>query len=167
MFNPFELDATGLLIWGIVAHLIADWPLQNDWMSANKAKRRPHKAIQRDPLFHPHHPVATPETWWSRHPAAYVHAGIHGLLLALVFGLVAVPLALVHLVIDTRVPVVWWSKLMRQTQPTGRQVWTEQPRANQRTWEPIYDIGTEVRIWTDQVFHVASIAIAALLVSLL
>ena len=35
--NPWDLDATGLLIWGIVAHLIADWPLQNDWMARHKA----------------------------------------------------------------------------------------------------------------------------------
>jgi hypothetical protein len=132
--DPFGLDATSLMVWGLVAHLIADWPLQNDWMANNKAK--------------------------LRHPAGYTHAGIHGALLALVFGWVAVPLAVAHLLIDTRAPVAWWSKLIRQTQPRGETVVTwEHPR-------PVvaYDVGTEVRFWTDQVFHIATIAAAALLV---
>lgn len=121
--NPFGLDASGLLVWGIVAHLIADWPLQNDWMASNKA--------------------------YLDHPAGYVHAGIHAVLLALVFGWVAAPLAVTHFVIDTRVPVAWWSKLVRQTQPSGNG----------------YDVGLEVRFWTDQVFHIACIAVAALVLS--
>jgi hypothetical protein len=132
--NPFGLTATGLMVWGLVAHLIADWPLQNDWMANNKAN--------------------------LRSSAGYVHAGIHGLALALVFGWVAAPLAVAHLLIDTRKPVVWWSRLIGQTQPTGEQA---------VTWnEPkplvVVDIGTEVRFWTDQVFHIVCIAIAALLV---
>jgi hypothetical protein len=124
--NPFDLTASDLLIWGFVAHLIADWPLQNDWMARNKAS--------------------------LRHPAGYVHAGIHGVLLAFVFGWVAVPLAAVHLLIDTRVPVVWWSRLVRQTQPNPASF-------------PLVDFGTEVRFWTDQVFHIACIAVAALMVA--
>jgi hypothetical protein len=145
--NPFGLDATGLMVWGLVAHLIADWPLQNDWMAQNKMKRRPRFWTDNvgDGGWH--------EPWWSRHPAAYVHAGIHGVLLALVFGWIALPLALVHLAIDTRVPVVWFSRLMRQTQPTGKDL-------------PLVDIGMFVRFWTDQVWHIACIAIAALAVSL-
>lgn len=120
------MSGADLLVWGIVAHLVADWPLQNDWMARNKAN--------------------------LRHPAGYVHAGIHGVLLALVFGWVAVPLAVAHLLIDTRKPVVWWSRLVRQTQPDPSRF-------------PIVDIGTEVRFWTDQVFHIACIALAALLVA--
>lgn len=135
--NPHNLSASDLLIWGIVLHLVADWPLQNDWMAEHKAN--------------------------LRHPAGYVHAGIHGLLLALVFGWVAIPLAIVHLLIDTRKPVVWWSRLVRQTQPENR---FQIPSGRFEKAIPIYDIGTEVRFWTDQVFHIVCIAVAALLVTL-
>jgi hypothetical protein len=93
--NPWELDATGLMVWGLVAHLIADWPLQNDWMANNKA---------------------------TNLGANLVHSGIHLWALLFVFGWVAVPLAVLHGLIDTRKPVVWWSRLVRQTQPSGRLV---------------------------------------------
>jgi hypothetical protein len=160
--NPWHLDATGLMAWGLVAHLIADWPLQNDWMARWKVV--------------------------PQHPAAIVHAGIHAILLAVVFGWPAAFLALAHMAIDTRAPVVWWSKLVRQTQPTADRAmlegkWTTTgmltltPRPDEPgQWDqtgdthtrgptaPLYDIGTEVRIWTDQTFHLACIAIAALLV---
>jgi len=132
--NPWDLDATGLMIWGLVAHLVADWPLQNDWMAKHKAS--------------------------LRHPAGYVHPAIHGALLALVFGWVAAPLAVAHLLIDTRKPVVWLSRLVGQTQPTGEAVVTWfKPRAL-----VVVDVGMEVRFWTDQVWHIACIAIAALAV---
>lgn len=137
--NPFSLDATALMLWGLVAHLIADWLLQNEWMAVNKAN--------------------------LRHPAGYVHAGIHGVLLALVFGWVAAPLALAHLIIDTRKPVAWWSRLIRQTQPTTVEVphpelqWTIALPPN------VVDVGMFVRFWSDQVWHIACIAIAALAVA--
>lgn len=124
--NPFALSTSDLLVWGTVAHLIADWPLQNDWMAKHKAS--------------------------LRHPAGYVHASVHGVVLALVFGWLAAPLAVAHLLIDTRVPVVWWSQLVRQTQPDS-------------TRFPLVDVGLEVRFWTDQVFHVACVAAAALVVA--
>lgn len=118
--NPRNLSSSDRVIWGLVLHLIADWPLQNDWMAQNKAN--------------------------LRHPSGYVHAGIHGGLLSTVFGWTAIPLAVSHLLIDTRKPVVWWSKLVGQSQPGGE----------------AYDVGTEVRFWTDQVFHITCVAIAAL-----
>jgi hypothetical protein len=121
--NPWDLTASELLVWGIVLHLIADWPLQNDYLAKHKA---------------------------TRATAAVIHAGIHTVLLALVFGWAAVPLGVAHAIIDTRRPVVWWSQLVRQTQPGGQG----------------YDVGLEVRFWTDQVFHIATIAAAALLVTL-
>lgn len=136
--NPFGLDATSLMVWGLVAHLIADWPLQSDWMAKNKAS--------------------------LRHPAGYVHAGLHGLALALVFGWVAAPLALSHLLIDTRKPVAWFSKVMRQTQP-GTRLLTGGGEEVKPTTVPLMDVGMEVRFWVDQVWHVACIAIAALLVT--
>lgn len=68
---------------GLVAHLIADWILQNDWMALNKRS--------------------------LRHPASWVHSGIQGVCLGLALdwraGLV---LGFLHLLIDTYVPVAWW-----------------------------------------------------------
>jgi hypothetical protein len=103
----------------------ACWPLQNDWMANNKAD--------------------------LKNSAAYVHSGIHLIALSFVFGWVAVPLAFSHLLIDTRTPVVWWSMLIKQTQPTGSRT-------------PFVDIGIEVRFWTDQVFHIMCVAVAALVI---
>lgn len=137
--NPFGLSASDLLVWGIVAHLIADWPLQNDWMARNKAK--------------------------LGHPAGFVHAFIHTVLLCVVFGWwPAWGLGVAHYLIDLRKLVQWWSRLVRQTQPTGRYVDTGEWRGH-KVLLPVYDIGTEVRFWTDQVFHIACIAVAALLVA--
>lgn len=138
--NPRNLTASEMMIWGLIAHLVADWLLQNDWMSRNKVK--------------------------MLHPAGYIHAAIHGFLLSFVFGWAFIPLAIAHLLIDFRKPVQWWSKLIRQTQPKNRVYYQ---RFN--TWQtveeiPLYDIGLEVRIWTDQVFHILCVAIAALLVTL-
>jgi hypothetical protein len=148
--NPRHLTSSDLLIWGLVLHLIADWPFQNDWMANNKMKRRTRRLRRGNGITSPPRRYRPPAPWWDRHFAAYVHAIIHGVALALIFEWVAVPLAFVHLLIDTRVPVVKWSQWVGQTQPKG----------------PEYDIGTEVRIWTDQVFHVTCIAIAAVLVTL-
>ena len=185
--NPFELDATGLMVWGLVAHLIADWPLQNDWMANNKARRRHYPQPFESSEGFPCETVGA--AWWDRHPAAHVHAGIHGALLAFVFGWVAAPLALAHLVIDLRFPVAWWSSLIRQTQPI-KPVWafrhgwkghvtglrdeakrgplsdhgTESP-GNRESQAVLVDVGLEVRFWTDQVFHIACIAVAALAVA--
>jgi hypothetical protein len=115
-------EAAALMIWGLAAHLAADWPLQNDWMANNKAK--------------------------LGHPAGLVHASAHGLCMLLVFPpLAALGIAVAHYVIDLRWPVAQWSRLIRQTQPSGTH----------------YDIGLEVRFWTDQVFHVLVVAAAALL----
>lgn len=133
--NPFNLDATGLMIWGLVAHLVADWPLQNDYLARNKAS--------------------------LKHPAAYVHAAIHGIFLSLVFGWAAIILAFAHLLIDTRKPLVWWSKLVRQTQP---QIPTWIPPHYDFDGPPVMDVGMEVRFWTDQVFHIICIAVAALVI---
>jgi hypothetical protein len=129
-----------MVIWGIVLHLIADWPLQNDWLSRNKVK-----------VFH---------------PAGYIHASIHTFCLSFVFGWAAFALGLAHLLIDFRKPVQWWSRLVRQTQPQNR-IYYQRLLSWQTAEEiRIYDIGLEVRIWTDQVFHIACVAAAALLISL-
>jgi hypothetical protein len=164
--NPFDLSASDLLIWGIVLHLIADWPLQNDWMANHKMHRRVRGVRHGDGLMTPPQVYQPKERWWDRHPAAYVHAGIHGVLLAIIFGWVAIPLAVIHLVIDTRTPVVKWSKLIRQTQPQGNIVRAYMVNKGDKGTVSLYDVGTEVRFWTDQVFHIACVAIAALLSTL-
>ncbi len=80
------MSATQLLVWGAVAHLIADWLLQNRWMADHKS--------------------------CLRHPAAWVHGAIHGAALALVFPWhIAVVVALSHLFIDTRRPLRWWERV--------------------------------------------------------
>jgi hypothetical protein len=170
--NPWELSASDLLVWGIVLHLIADWPLQNDWMANNKMRRRDRGAIKvidrldkieagseglRGTIVESHE-EPNPTRWWDRHPAAYVHAGIHGILLSLIFGWAAIPLAVVHLIIDCRWIVAKWSQLIRQTEDTALVL--SNPRV------ALMSIGLEVRFWTDQVFHIFTIAVAALLVTL-
>ena len=74
---------------GMVAHLVADWILQNDWMARHKSS--------------------------LRHPAAWTHAAIQGVCLGLALGwLAGVVLGFIHLLIDTRVPVVWWMRCFKK-----------------------------------------------------
>lgn len=105
MLTPFER--------GLVATLVADWLLQNDWMARNKTS--------------------------LRHPAAWVHSAIHGLLLGLALGwLAGVVLAAFHLIVDTRRPMMLWQKIYHQT--------SEGP------------MGMIVKIAADQVLHIIAIA---------
>jgi hypothetical protein len=79
--TPFEA--------AFMLHLIADWLLQNEWMSVNKVR--------------------------LSHPAAWVHASIHGVLLGLVLGWPAgLTLGVLHMLVDTRVPIRWWIKLFKK-----------------------------------------------------
>ncbi len=97
-----------------MAHLIADWLLQNDWMAKNKTS--------------------------LRHPASWIHATIHAIALGLALGWQAgLFLGLVHLLVDTRVPLQWWQRVFRQTVEGPLAVFTA--------------------IWADQVIHIASIAV--------
>ena len=101
-----------------ILHLVADWLLQNDWMAQNK-----------------HH---------ITHPAAWVHAGIHAVALAVALGwLAGVTLGIVHMLIDTRLPLQWWARMY------GKNLQGEH--------------GKQVSIWTDQVLHISSIALWLLL----
>lgn len=75
---------------GLIAHLIADWLLQNEWMAINKVK--------------------------VGHLAGIIHALIHGMLFLFVFPpLVALTLGVIHYLIDLRFILVWWRKSYRQT----------------------------------------------------
>jgi len=120
MISPFISDlATKLLIWGIVIHLFADWILQNDWMARYKSS--------------------------LKHPASWIHSGIHFLGLLLIFPIwMAVIIAVIHLLIDTRVPLQWWRKVYRQTREG--------------------DVALHVAMWGDQVSHIVVIALAAFVI---
>ena len=111
-------QATVLLLWGTVVHLVADWLFQNNWMALHKSD--------------------------LRHPASWVHSGIHTVGLCMVF---AWPLALLigfsHLLIDTRKPLLWWMQTVKQMPPCDR--------------TPV------VEIWLDQVMHITVLAVVALL----
>lgn len=73
-----------------IAHLAADWIFQNDWMAANKTS--------------------------LKHPAAWIHAAINALFLGLALGWIGgLVLAIVHALIDTRVPLNWWQNIYRQS----------------------------------------------------
>ncbi len=111
--------ATRFFVWAFVIHLIGDWLLQNDWMARNKSN--------------------------LRHPAAWLHSGLHYLGLLLIFPIwMAALVALSHLLIDTRIPLVWWRRVYRQTQKG--------------------EIALHVALWSDQVAHIAVLALASLIV---
>ena len=106
MLTPFER--------GLIANLVADWILQNDWMAKNKMS--------------------------LQHPAAWTHAAIHAVLLSLALGWQGgLILALIHMLVDTRVPAIWWQKRFKQTSEG--------------------QVGIIVKVGLDQVLHIAAIAI--------
>ena len=105
-----------LFINGLIIHLIADWILQSDWMSENKVS--------------------------LRHPAAWIHSGIHTVGLLFVFPIAtATWLGISHLIIDTRIPLIYIRRIMGQG-PQGAR-------------------GTSFKIWQDQVAHILLIYLAA------
>jgi hypothetical protein len=74
----------------LVAHLVADWILQNDWMALYKTS--------------------------LQHPAAWVHSGIQAICLAIALGWQAgIVLGLAHILIDTRVPLRWWIRVFKKS----------------------------------------------------
>lgn len=74
----------------LVAHLVGDWLLQNDWIAQHKSS--------------------------LAHPASWIHGAIHALLLGLALGWVAgLVLGITHILVDTRLPLRWWGGLIRQT----------------------------------------------------
>lgn len=107
-----------LFLSALMAHLVADWILQNEWQAKHKVS--------------------------LKHPAAYVHSGIHLLcLLAVLPPLWALLVAVLHLLIDTRKPLEWWRKLIGQTRDAANPAFI--PFA----------------MWQDQVLHVLVLWLAA------
>lgn len=122
-FWGLTASPTDLLVWAVVIHLVADWPLQTEWMACHKSD--------------------------LRHPAAWVHSGIHtGLLLLLFAWPMALGIGLSHLLIDTRRPVTWWMNRVKRIGPTA----------------PSY---ANVELWMNQVFHIMVLAAAVLLIAIL
>lgn len=111
--------AVDVLVWAIVIHLVFDWLLQTDWMARNKSN--------------------------LRHPAAYIHSGLHALGLLLIFPwYLALAVGFTHLLIDTRKTVTWWIEKIKKMPPST----------------PIF---SQVEVWMDQIFH-GLILVAAVLV---
>ena len=79
------------LAWGLVAHIVADWFLQNEWMALNKVK--------------------------PTHPAGWVHALLHVACLFAVGWSVEAALTIgwLHWFIDLRFALAGWRRLIRQT----------------------------------------------------
>lgn len=72
----------------LVAHLVADWLLQNNWMAKNK--------------------------YSLLHPAAWIHAAIYALCMTLAIGWQAgTVLGAIHLIIDTGIPLQWWTRIYK------------------------------------------------------
>lgn len=133
----FSESVTTLLVWGVVAHLVADWLTQNEWIALHKQGRR-----------------TLTSRWWDRHPSLYVHGAAHVLALLLVFPpAAALAIGFIHMVIDTKEPVIGWSRLIHQTTPEQTPV------------PPQYlSIGQAVTIAADQVWHIAVIALVAVVI---
>lgn len=119
MFFSTLQTATELFVWAFVAHLAADWLFQTEWMVIHKVN--------------------------LRHPAGYVHATVYALFMALVFPpLIALLIGVTHLLVDTRVPVRWWMRVVK------------------RMGEDSPGTGA-VEMGVDQVFHIMVIAFFALM----
>ncbi len=94
---------TALLVWGGLAHLVADWLLQNEWMVRHKPD--------------------------LRHPAGWVHGAIHTLALLLFWPWpLALLVGLSHVLIDTRTPIRWWKRLGRTGNQCPRFLFFEWPK---------------------------------------
>lgn len=123
-FNRMTFER--LFIVGLLAHIIADWFLQNDWMAQYKVS--------------------------LKHPAAWIHSGIHFLCFWPVIGFPMAGFVFVtHILIDTRVPLNWWKRVYRMKSYDPKQ----EPGS---MWNVI---ASQVAFWQDQMAHVLVIAIAA------
>lgn len=117
-----------LFIAGLIAHLLADWLFQNEWQSTHKSD--------------------------LRHPAAWVHFGLHFICMAAVWPIFgALIVAVTHALIDTRKPLVWWRTVIGQTQ------WRLDQPAEENA------IAVHVAFWQDQAAHLLALGFAAAVMS--
>jgi hypothetical protein len=113
--------AVDVLVWALFIHMVVDLPLQTEWMALNKTN--------------------------LKHPAAYVHSGLHTFGLLLVFPWwLALTVGVSHLLIDTRRPVAWWVEHIKHM-----------PYST-----PMF---ADIEMWLDQVFHIVMIFMAVIVVS--
>jgi hypothetical protein len=111
-----------LFIFGLCAHIVADWFLQNDWMAQYKTS--------------------------LKHPAAWLHSGVHFLCFLPLGWQFAAAVFVTHILIDTRVPLVWWRTFYRMKNYDPKQ----EPGS---MWNII---ALQVAFWQDQMSHVLVIA---------
>jgi hypothetical protein len=126
---------TELLVWAMVAHVIADWLLQTEWMAIHKTS--------------------------LRHPAAYAHAGVYTLLMLPLFPwFLAALIGVTHLLVDTRVPVYWWLRVIKQMPPKDSQ----NVRLSESSLLGFRTTTAIVEAAVDQSFHLVTLAAASLAV---
>ena len=132
--------ASVYMIWGFVFHLIADWICQNNWQANNKTD--------------------------LKHPAAWVHSGIHFLAALLIFpwwG--ALIVFATHILIDTRKPLIWWGNLIQQITPINcGPEFTPDQNITRKEFQ-VNTVAMTVAFWRDQVAHVLVLALVSLLVA--
>lgn len=114
-----------LFIFGLVAHILADWFLQNDWMATYKTS--------------------------LKHPAAWIHSGIHFLCFLPLGFWFAFWVFVTHVLIDTRVPLNWWKRIYR--------IKANDP--HQDFFSVHNCIARHVAFWQDQMAHILVIAVVA------
>lgn len=118
----FTVAIVGTFVFASLFHFVVDFCFQNEWMVNNK------------------HNV--------KHPAGYVHAFLIALPMFLFFPAWAVAtIGITHFLIDTRIPITVWMKLMRKNLPN----------------EPWF---LYVAITVDQIWHVSIIALLSIICSL-
>lgn len=119
MISPSLLiSAAPLVVAGVFFHRVADWIFQSEWMAVYKTS--------------------------LKHPAAWVHSGIHTLIQVPLFGWnYALLIGAAHILIDTRKPLIWWGRLIKQTEGG--------------------EVGLHVAFNRDQVVHEVVVAVVAVL----
>jgi hypothetical protein len=122
---------TDLLVWALVAHIVADWLLQTEWMAVRKTS--------------------------LRHPAGYVHGGVYALSMLFVFPwTLALLIGAIHVLVDTRVPVHWWMRRVKRMpfDPNGG------PHTSPAANPHVGVMTTVVEAAVDQALHVLTIVAA-------
>jgi hypothetical protein len=128
---PGLIAPTELLVWALVAHIVADWLLQTEWMAVHKTS--------------------------LHHPAAYAHAGVYALGMWFVFPWpLALGIGAVHLLVDTRVPVHWWMRVIKRMPFEAG----SGPRTDPASNPHVGVMTTVVEAAVDQALHVVTIVAA-------